>query len=118
MIGNKLKLLRESKQLSRAQIADVLKISERTYIKYENNESYPSHEIILNVANYYNVNPQDLEYGVPKMVFENKDNTSVQNQGYINQQATIPDTLQLLEVLKDLQTRIANLEVKHQTGKK
>lgn len=52
MIGTKLRTLRESRELSREQVAAAIGISSKTYAKYENNEGYPPHKTIETIADY------------------------------------------------------------------
>ena len=81
MIGNKLRVLRDNKELSREQFADKIDVCAKTYSKYENNESYPPHKIIEKIADFYKIKPSDLEYENLSVNFNNStfDNYS----GYI-----------------------------------
>jgi transcriptional regulator with XRE-family HTH domain len=53
-IGDKLKLLRDSKNLNQEDIAKFLNITQGTYCNYENDVRRPSFEIIVNIADFYN----------------------------------------------------------------
>lgn len=91
MLGRKLRLLREQHNYSRDKVYTEIGVSDRTYAKYENNEEYPKHSIIVAIAKLYNIEPSELEYSEPKMLFENKDNTKINNQGTINVSVDLND---------------------------
>lgn len=55
MFDDRLKQLREAKQLSRQQVSDVLNIKSRTYASYENNEREPNSEILIKLSNFFGV---------------------------------------------------------------
>jgi predicted transcriptional regulator len=60
--GAKLKQLRRDKKLSQLQLAKVLFVSESTIGMYETNRIRPSHEILLTIAEYFDVSLDEL-YG-------------------------------------------------------
>lgn len=60
--GAKLKQLRRDKKLSQLQLAKVLFVSESTIGMYETNRIRPSHEILLAIAEYFDVSLNEL-YG-------------------------------------------------------
>ena len=82
-IGYKIKQLRETNNLSREYIAEQMGISDRTYSKIENNERDPTFEELESISQLFKIDTKDLLYGTPKIVFENKDSVSIQNQGTI-----------------------------------
>ena len=47
--------LREDKDLSQQTIADFLNIQQRTYSRYETGEREPGIDELINIANYFNV---------------------------------------------------------------
>jgi transcriptional regulator with XRE-family HTH domain len=51
-IGNKLKSLRIQKKLEAVNMADLLKISETTYRRYERNESAPDFNMLEKLLEY------------------------------------------------------------------
>lgn len=55
LIGTTLKKLRESKRLTVEQVAEHLSVSASSYRKYEYNEREPSTDVIIEIADFYNV---------------------------------------------------------------
>lgn len=55
--------LREDHDLTQEQMGTILNISQRTYSRYENNERSIPLEILIKIANYYNVS---LDYLVER----------------------------------------------------
>lgn len=84
-IGVKIKQLRESKNYTRELIAEKMGISDRTYAKIENGERLPSFEELEKLSQIFAIDSKDLLYGTPKIIFENKDTVSINNQGTIVQ---------------------------------
>lgn len=60
-IGKRLKELRLEKKLIQAEVAEILNISRNTYTQYENNTRSISIELLIKLADYYNVS---LDYVV------------------------------------------------------
>ena len=54
-IGGRLKKLRLEKKLIQSQVADVLDISRNSYTQYENNTRNISIELLVRLADYYNI---------------------------------------------------------------
>lgn len=54
-VGKALTELRKSKGISRQTLADDLKISVHTYIKYENGATRPTYETLVKLADYFGV---------------------------------------------------------------
>ena len=50
-----LTILRESNDLSRKELAERLNLSYSILSKYENNERFPSHDILIKIADYFDV---------------------------------------------------------------
>ncbi len=55
MIHTQLQKLRESKELSKAEIARILDIPYTTYMGYENGTREPNSKMLVSFSNYYNV---------------------------------------------------------------
>lgn len=53
MVKN-LKLLRNEKNVSQQQLADILGISQQSVNKYENKDTEPDIETLIKIANYFN----------------------------------------------------------------
>ena len=51
----RLKLLRQKKNVLQKDVAEAINVSRTTYVKYENGDSEPSHKILIKLAEYYNV---------------------------------------------------------------
>lgn len=51
----RLRELREDKDMTQKECAEIAYISKNSYIRYENNERMPPLDIIITFAKYYNV---------------------------------------------------------------
>lgn len=60
MIGKKLKLLRETKELTQLRLADLLNLNRVSYNRYENNEREPDYETLKKIADFFNVSTDYL----------------------------------------------------------
>ena len=60
MIYNRIKDLREDKDLTQKQIAEYLNIAERTYSGYENGTRNIPVQIVVELAHYYNTSTDYL----------------------------------------------------------
>lgn len=58
--GNKLKQLRRQNDLSQQQMSEKLHIEQSTYSRYETGKAVPNGDIIMRVANIFNVTPDWL----------------------------------------------------------
>lgn len=86
-LGLKIKKLREEKNISREQMADVLGLSVRTYGKIEVGERDLHVNEAVAMAKKLDVEPEDLLYHEPKTIFEHCQNTNFYNQGTIQYQS-------------------------------
>jgi transcriptional regulator with XRE-family HTH domain len=73
-LGKKLYDLRIQKDFKQEQIAYDLDIAQSTYCDWENDISTPKRDNLLKLADYYNVNVNDLEEEVYKIKINNKKN--------------------------------------------
>lgn len=55
VLGKNLKKLREEKKISQEEFAKIFNISQRTYSHYENGERAMNIELLIEIANYYNI---------------------------------------------------------------
>lgn len=55
MFDERLKKLREERGLTQKQVAEVLEMNPRTYSSYENNEREPNSEMLLMIADLFDV---------------------------------------------------------------
>lgn len=53
--GERLKILREKRNISREQIADLLNVSYSSIAKYETNERFPDKDTLIKLSEYFNV---------------------------------------------------------------
>jgi transcriptional regulator with XRE-family HTH domain len=53
--GERLKYLREQKKLTQWQLAEAFNLTERGYRNYEINQSTPNFEMLVALANYFDV---------------------------------------------------------------
>lgn len=67
MLKEQLKKLRESRKLTKKQVATLLDISERAYLTYEYGEREPRLETLQKLADFYNVS---LDYLVGREIGE------------------------------------------------
>lgn len=54
-LGTRLKELREEKKLTQKEFAQILKINNVTYFRYEKDQRVPPLSLIIEFANYYGV---------------------------------------------------------------
>lgn len=53
--GERLKLLRNERNLTQKEFSAIIGINERSYQNYEINQSTPNHKILLFLADYFDV---------------------------------------------------------------
>ena len=53
--GERLKELRTNKNITQKQFAKIIGIEERSYQRYENGNSTPNYNVLIFIADYYNV---------------------------------------------------------------
>lgn len=66
--GERIKTLRESKSLSKGQLADLIKIHYSQIGRYERNEATPSSEVLRNLANQLEVSTDFLMNGTSEQI--------------------------------------------------
>ena len=59
-LGERLKKLREDKNLNQVEVAKKLNISQATYNRYERDERSPDYKTLAKIADFYGVNIDDL----------------------------------------------------------
>lgn len=59
-IGKKLKELRLALDLTQEELADKLQISRVNYVRYETDKVRPSYEILLKIADFYDISLDEL----------------------------------------------------------
>jgi len=55
ILSDNLVRLRKSKQLTQAELADILKYSDKTVSKWENGEALPTLETLVRISDFYNI---------------------------------------------------------------
>lgn len=55
MFGDRIKILRNSYNLSQVQLAEKLKVSKQTISNWENNNILPSVEMLISIASFFSV---------------------------------------------------------------
>jgi transcriptional regulator with XRE-family HTH domain len=73
-IGQKLNELRTLRNIKQEQVAYDLEIAQSTYCDWENNVSIPKRENLLKLAKYFNIDINDLEEEIYKIIISNKKN--------------------------------------------
>lgn len=86
-LGQKIRKLREDKNISREQMADYLALSLRTYGKIESGERFPTVKEVTKIAEKVGVAPEDLLYHQPVTTFEHCHNHNFYNSGTIHYQS-------------------------------
>ncbi len=87
MIGDKIRMGRENKGLSREHFAALLEMDVRTYEKIEHNKRDLQLMEVQKIADALELTPSELLFGEPKLVFENcTQNVSLYNSGTVNNQ--------------------------------
>ena len=60
MIAKKLKELREKKEMSQAELANILDVAQQTVASWEKEKSSPNYGILIKLADYFNVSTDIL----------------------------------------------------------
>ena len=53
--AERLQLLREKHQLSKQELSSILGMARMSYFRYEKGERMPTYEVLLQIANYFDV---------------------------------------------------------------
>ncbi len=86
-IGDKLKLARENKGLSREHLAAIADMDVRTYEKIENNKRDPHLSEIEKFSKALEISAAELLFGEPRLVFENCNQPLGYNTGTVYYQS-------------------------------
>lgn len=93
MFAQRLKDLRQEKKISQTELASALNISNRTISMYEQGNSEPNVEILLKIADYFNVT---ADYLIGRTSCRNIENQSLSNSLGVDEKTI--DILRLLSV--------------------
>jgi transcriptional regulator with XRE-family HTH domain len=76
MFGIILKDLREEKQITQSQLGEFLHLNQRTISNYENGIRFPSEDILISIADYFEVS-LDYLFGRTKIknIYNDKNDT-------------------------------------------
>lgn len=59
-LGKKIRSLRQQKNITQKQLAQQLKLAESTIGMYERGERQPNNDLLIQIANYFDVSTDDL----------------------------------------------------------
>ena len=74
MVGEKIKMLRMSKELTQEFLASELNINQRTLSLFENNKQVPTADILEKLAKIFGVSPEMLDDKSPFVVLHGNNN--------------------------------------------
>ncbi|KXG78248.1 helix-turn-helix domain-containing protein [Thermotalea metallivorans] len=60
MIGERIRLLRNEKEITQRELAEYLGLTPKMISFYENGERFPPHDIIIKLSDYFNVSTDYL----------------------------------------------------------
>lgn len=113
LIGNRIKLLRESRGLQQQELCSIIGVEQSTLANYENNRRIPSDEVKIKLADYFNVT---IDYLLGRDTPETKKDPSAEESKMVNEISDIYDKLsdeakeKLLEYCSDLLGNPKNLK--------
>lgn len=86
-IGMFLKELRREKQLTQEQLAEVFGVSNRSISRWENGVNMPDFDLVIEIANYYDVSIEEILDGERKneMIDKKEEQTLLKVADYENQ---------------------------------
>lgn len=98
MIGNRLKILREEKDLKQGELAKILSVSPSTIGMYERNEREPNNLLTIKLAEYFNVT---TDYLLGKSDIRNFDELNKMNKCVLDVQGLDDEILKIFQSLAD-----------------
>lgn len=102
MIGNKIKNIRELKNLTQEYVAEKLDISQAAYSKLESGETKVSKEKLVQIAEALEVTPEDIKSFDSKKYFNNVGNVEGDNSNSYNESIVIGMGTEEIELIKKL----------------
>ncbi|MBF7091211.1 helix-turn-helix transcriptional regulator [Flavobacterium sp. ALJ2] len=109
VVGNKLKQLRRSKDLSQEQAANLLEVSQSTYARIERGESSSWASHINKICTVFKISPEEL---VKNVIAENREEISNLNETFIINQLSDKIIEQYEARIKELKKVIKGLKKK------
>ena len=111
MIGNKIKNIRELKNLTQEYIAERLDISQAAYSRLESGETKISKEKLIQIAEALDVTPEDIKSFDSKKYFNNVGNIEGDNSNSYNESIVIGISSEEMDLIKKLyEDKISLLE--------
>lgn len=102
MIGNKIKNIRELKNLTQEYVAEKLDISQAAYSKLESGETKVSKEKLVQIAEALEVTPEDIKSFDSEKYFNNVGNVEGDNSNSYNESIVIGMGTEEIELIKKL----------------
>jgi transcriptional regulator with XRE-family HTH domain len=102
MLGEKLKKLRESKNISRKELGEVIGVTDKTIGKYERGEVNPSEDVIVKISDYFNVYYEYFTDDNYMNKFEDRVQTHFVNTEVENIEEVLIEIQELLKTKNDL----------------
>lgn len=109
IIGNKLKQLRKSKDMSQEQLADYLHLSQSAYARIERGESSSWASHANKICEFFKITPEEL---VTNEIGQNKETTDDLNEAFIINQLSDKIVEQYEARIKELKKIIKDLKRK------
>lgn len=109
--GDRLANLRKLNNLTRKELAEIFSISYSALSNYENNERFPDQEMLINIANYFNVSV-DYLLGRTNIKEPIEDIVSEKQQDYSSSKKSIDAEDLSPESQEDLKKYIELLKLK------
>ncbi len=101
-----LRKLRKSKKLTQVDVASALKIGRSTYTKYESGKSKPVPEMLIKIADYFDVS---VDYLLGRSNIQNFSESKIKTKAYHNIDITgLPD-----EAVKQVEDYIELVKLKY-----
>ena len=109
IVGNKLKQLRKSKDMSQEQVADYLHLSQSAYARIERGESSSWASHANKICEFFKITPEEL---VTNEIGQNKETTDDLNEAFIINQLSDKIVEQYEARIKELKKTIKELKRK------
>ncbi len=96
-IGERLKSLRQASGMNQMQVAQVLDIKRETYASWEIGRSSPKYDLLIKIAQLYNVSLEYLLTGEKQESFtvrsSNEYNSDIYSDSYVNELSPFEKTM-------------------------
>jgi transcriptional regulator with XRE-family HTH domain len=112
IVGNKLKQLRKSKDMSQEQLADCLCISQSAYARIERGEGTSWANYANKICEFFKITPEEL---VTNDIGQNKETTNNLNEAFVINQLSDKIVEQYEALIKELKKIIKDLKRKQKS---